>query len=148
MENQVENIPEFNQLIMQKTSDEVLEIANTYDDSVRSIQKKFRVSERENFLIQYKMNLSNTRNFTHYACRMCLSGMTVTTDFSDLRALTSELGRIGNNINQLAHKANMTNNIEKDDFQSLKNEYDQLAKLVSEALLYKLKRARDFQRYV
>lgn len=94
------------------------------------------------------MNQAGIRNFSLYARHMLLSGMTIHTDFSDLRKLIGELGNIGNNINQLAHKANSTDSVSKDDFNQLKKEHDELAKLINEALLYKLKRARETQRIV
>lgn len=94
------------------------------------------------------MNQAGIRNFSLYARHMLLSGMTIHTDFSDLRNLIGELGKIGNNINQLAHKANSLNSVTKEDFDHLKKEYDQLFKLVDEAILYKLKRARELQRTI
>ena len=89
-----------------KTPENILKIANTYDDSERMFRKETRFSEREIFLLNYKMSQANTRNFSQYARIMCLSGLMITTDFSDLKNLTTELGRIGNNINQLTRLAN------------------------------------------
>lgn len=143
-----QEIPEVVRKVIGKSPEKVLETANTFSNEKRYIQKKLRLTERENYLLQYKMNQAGIRNFSLYARHMLLSGMTIHTDFSDLRNLIGELGKIGNNINQLAHKANSTNSVAKDDFNQLKNEYDQLFKLVDEALLYKLKRARDLQRTV
>lgn len=143
-----QEIPEVVRKVLGKSPEKVLEIARTYDDSKHYIMKATRLSERENYLLKYKMNQAGIRNFSLYARHMLLSGMTIHTDFSDLRNLIAELGKIGNNINQLAHKANSTNSVAKEDFNQLKKEHDELAKLVNEALLYKLKRARDLQRTV
>ena len=79
---------------------------------------------------------------------MCLSGLMITTDFSDLKNLTTELGRIGNNINQLAHRANISNSVSNEDFLELKTNYDQLTKLINEELLFRMRRARDNQRFI
>ncbi|HDL2739564.1 TPA: plasmid mobilization relaxosome protein MobC, partial [Enterococcus faecium] len=68
--------------------------------------------------------------------------------FSDLKNLTTELGRIGNNINQLAHRANISNSVSKEDFLELKTNYDQLTKLINEELLFRMRRARDNQRFI
>lgn len=143
-----QEIPEVIQKVLGKSPEKVLEIARTYDDSKHYIMKATRLSERELFLLRYKMNQADIRNFSLYARHMLLSGMIIRTDFSDLRSLIGELGKIGNNINQLAHKANSTNSVTKEDFNQLKKEHDELAKLVNEALLYKLKRARELQRIV
>ncbi|EIQ7064290.1 plasmid mobilization relaxosome protein MobC [Enterococcus faecalis] len=148
MKEPTQEIPEVVRKVLGKSPEKVLEIARTYDDSKHYIMKATRLSERENYLLKYKMNQAGIRNFSLYARHMLLSGMTIHTDFSDLRNLIGELAKIGNNINQLAHKANSTNSVAKEDFNQLKNEYDQLFKLVDEALLYKLKRARDLQRTV
>ncbi|EMF0372491.1 plasmid mobilization relaxosome protein MobC, partial [Enterococcus faecium] len=67
-----------------KTPENILKIANTYDDSERMFRKETRFSEREIFLLNYKMSQANTRNFSQYARIMCLSGLMITTDFSDL----------------------------------------------------------------
>ncbi|EJU88804.1 bacterial mobilization protein MobC [Enterococcus faecalis 599] len=148
MENFKIEIPEVVQKVIIKSSEKIIEKANTYDDEKRKIQKKFRLTERENYLLKHKMNQAGIHNFSLYARHMVLSGMTIHTDFSDLRNLIKELGKIGNNINQLAHKANSTDSVSKEDFSALKKEYDQLFKLVDEAILYKLKRARELQRTV
>lgn len=131
-----------------KTPSEILEIAKTYDNESRYIQKKFRLTERENFLLSYKLNQSDIRVFSSYARKMCLNGFTITTDFSDLKALTTELGRIGNNINQLAHRANLSNSVVKEDFQELSQSYHELLELVNEELLFRLRRARDTHRFI
>ena len=131
-----------------KTPSEILEIAKTYDNELRYIQKNFRISEQENFLLNYKMQQASMRNFNVYARRMCLQGFTITTDFSDLKALTTELGRIGNNINQLAHRANLSNSVVKEDFQELSQSYHELLELVNEELLFRLRRARDTHRFM
>lgn len=148
MKELTQEIPDVVRKVIGKSPEKVLETANTFSNEKRYIQKKLRLTERENYLLQYKMNQAGIRNFSLYARHMLLSGMTIHTDFSDLRNLIGELGKIGNNINQLAHKANSTNSVAKEDFNQLKKEHDELAKLVNEALLYKLKRARDLQRTV
>ena len=51
---------------------------------------------------------------------------------SDLKAVTYELNRIGNNINQIAHRVNMFSAISNDDFEELKKSYDALFGLYME----------------
>lgn len=148
MEKTTLEIPEMVQKVLTKSPQEVLKIADTYDNEKHYIMKATRLSERENYLLQHKMNQAGIRNFSLYARHMLLSGMTIHTDFSDLRNLIGELGKIGNNINQLAHKANSLNSVTKEDFNQLKQEHDKMAKLINESLLYKLKRAREIQRSI
>lgn len=132
----------------QKTPSEILEIAQTYDNQSKTVQKNFRITEQENFLLQYKMRQAKIENFTLYARNMCLAGFTITTDFSDLKNLVTELGRIGNNINQLAHRANMSNSVSTEDFQELSVSYHELTQMINEELLFRMRRARDAQRFI
>jgi glycyl-tRNA synthetase (class II) len=131
-----------------KTPSEIVEISKSYDNEIRTIQKKFRVTEQEDFLLKYKMSQAKIENFSLYARNMCLAGFTITTDFSDLKNLVTELGRIGNNINQLAHRANISNSVSKEDFQELSVSYHELTQMINEELLFRMRRARDAQRFI
>ena len=131
-----------------KTPSEIGEISKSYDNEIRTIQKKFRVTEQEDFLLKYKMSQAKIENFSLYARNMCLAGFTITTDFSDLKNLVTELGRIGNNINQLAHRANISNSVSKEDFQELSVSYHELTQMINEELLFRMRRARDAQRFI
>lgn len=94
------------------------------------------------------MSQAKIENFSLYARNMCLAGFTITTDFSDLKNLVTELGRIGNNINQLAHRANISNSVSKEDFQELSVSYHELTQMINEELLFRMRRARDAQRFI
>lgn len=131
-----------------KTPSEIVEISKSCDNEIRTIQKKFRVTEQEDFLLKYKMSQAKIENFSLYARNMCLAGFTITTDFSDLKNLVTELGRIGNNINQLAHRANISNSVSKEDFQELSVSYHELTQMINEELLFRMRRARDAQRFI
>lgn len=131
-----------------KTPSEIVGISKSYDNEIRTIQKKFRVTEQEDFLLKYKMSQAKIENFSLYARNMCLAGFTITTDFSDLKNLVTELGRIGNNINQLAHRANISNSVSKEDFQELSVSYHELTQMINEELLFRMRRARDAQRFI
>lgn len=89
------------------------------------------VTEKEYDIIQQKMLLAGTNNFSLYARKMLLDGVVVRTDFSALRELTSELGHIGNNINQIAYRANSTRFVKTEDIQQLLKNQNEMRKLIN-----------------
>ena len=68
------------------------------------------------------MNLSTTR----YIVKMSLSGDTVQQEIFGFTELSRQLSLIGNNLNQLARKANMINNIYAEDYDQMREEYARL----------------------
>ncbi len=57
---------------------------------------------------------------------MVLCGYILNVDFSDLRKVIVLLGNAANNINQIAKRVNISNNIYKDDIQELQANYNEL----------------------
>ena len=83
----------------------------------RSIQKKFRVNEKENERIKLMMRKTGITNFSIFARRACCNKEIFSIDFSEYKniiseisATKSELKRIGNNINQIAKHLNENKN--------------------------------------
>ena len=72
------------------------------------------------------MNLSTTR----YIVKMSLNGDTVPQDFIGFTELSRQLSLIGNNLNQLARKANTINNIYAEDYERMRKEYSSLCLLL------------------
>lgn len=81
------------------------------------------------------MAVGRTDNFSVYARRMLLDGLLIHKDFSDVKEVVVHLGRIGNNINQIAKKVNMTDSFLRDDMQLLQKNYQELSEVVNKALL-------------
>ncbi|MGL4791268.1 MAG: plasmid mobilization protein [Anaerotignaceae bacterium] len=71
----------------------------------------FRVDEQEYDLIKQKMKLMGLEDMGTYLRRMAIYGYMVEVDMEPLNKITVELSRIGNNVNQLAKRANETGNI-------------------------------------
>ncbi len=61
--------------------------------------------------------------------QMIIEGIVYEVDYSYLREYNYQLGKIGNNINQIAHKVNTTGSIYKSDIDQLKKEMEQLWQL-------------------
>ena len=77
------------------------------------------VTEEEKQGIQEKAERITGGNAGEYARQILLNGQVTNIDMSPLKELSGELGRIGNNINQIARKANQSNEIKKDELQDI-----------------------------
>ncbi|MGL9754740.1 hypothetical protein IGK08_002857 [Enterococcus sp. DIV1286c] len=91
---------------------------------------KVYVTEEEKQRIKKNMNLARIGTMTNYIRLMALNGWVINIDFTDLKEAlgetgqyVSELNMIGNNINQIAHKLNQTDLVEKEDIQYLVSQF-------------------------
>lgn len=98
----------------------------------REIQRKMRVTPRENELIKERMELHGFKNFNTYARYMLLTGEIVTVDYSELIKLRTEINRIGTNINQLAKYVNTTEEITLENFQNLQDSLAEVKRLMDD----------------
>ena len=98
----------------------------------RQIQRKFRVTPRENELINERMTLHGFKNFNTYARYMLLTGEVVTVDYSELVKLRTEINRIGTNINQLAKYVNTNEEVNLENYQSLQASLLEVKRLMDE----------------
>ncbi|NLD49121.1 MAG: MobC family plasmid mobilization relaxosome protein [Clostridiaceae bacterium] len=98
----------------------------------RDIQRIVRVSEEENEMINQNMLKIGTVNFSAYARKMLIDGYVVRHDFTELKGLTAELGKIGSNINQIAKRANETRNVYNEDIQDILRKLHEIKVLVNE----------------
>ncbi|MEI5992477.1 hypothetical protein A5881_004033 [Enterococcus termitis] len=107
----------------------------------RPIQRKVRFSKEENRLIKKKIDESFFPNFQNFALHMLIQGEVRHIDYSELKQLTTEVHRIGININQVTRLANQFDEISSTDIQQLKNELADLTETVQTnlATLIKLK---------
>jgi len=83
--------------------------------------------ERE--LIQQKMALLHTRNFSAYARKMLIDGYVVHIDTTDIRAQTAELQKIGVNVNQIARRLNSMGPLYTQDVADIKGALAQIWQL-------------------
>ncbi len=68
----------------------------------RPIQRKIRFSKEENELINRKIEESFFPNFQNFALHLLIQGEIRHVDYSELNRLTTEIHKIGININQMA----------------------------------------------
>ena len=86
----------------------------------RKIVLRVPVTAEEQALIQQKMALLHTGNFSAYARKMLIDGYIVNVDTSDIRAQTAEIQKIGVNVNQIARRVNSTGTVYAQDMEDIK----------------------------
>ncbi len=82
-----------------------------------------------------EMNVDTTK----YITRAAVSGNVRSVDFKGLSDLSTELRSIGNNINQLARKANEINNIYANDYDEMRKEYFRLCRILNQRISEELR---------
>ena len=58
--------------------------------------------------------------FSVYARKMLIDGYVIRLDYSDVKAMTAELQKIGTNINQIAKRVNATGTLYAQDIEDIK----------------------------
>ena len=101
----------------------------------RTVQIKFRVTEKERTLIVEKMKLIPTRNMSAYLRKMAIDGYVIQVDHSDIKAMTAEIQKIGVNINQIARRANAMGNVYQEDIEEIKGVLNEIWRLQRLSLL-------------
>ncbi|SCI81488.1 Bacterial mobilisation protein (MobC) [uncultured Ruminococcus sp.] len=101
----------------------------------RTIQIKFRVTEKERALIEQKMKLVPTRNMEAYLRKMAIDGYIIQVDHSDIKAMTAEIQKIGVNFNQIARRVNATGSVYEQDIAEIKGALSEIWRLQRLSLL-------------
>lgn len=69
------------------------------------------------------MGLAGGINFSAFAAEMLLRGQVKTYDFSHLKELNADMGRIAGNINQIAKRCNENKSVHTNDVEQLRREF-------------------------
>jgi len=93
------------------------------------------VNEQERGLIFQKMAQIPTKNLSAYARKMLIDGYVVKVDYSELKAFTAEIGKIGANINQIAKRVNATGSAYAQDIEEIKGALAEIWRLQRLSLL-------------
>ena len=96
---------------------------------LRDAQIHLRLSQKEKEMIQERMKFCRMDSISSYIRRMAIDGCIVVVDHSDIKRYNYELNRIGNNINQIAHVANATGAIYREDVKKLQEMMDTIWQL-------------------
>ena len=85
-----------------------------------------RVTPEERKLIEAKMAELSIHNMSAYIRKMALDGLCNHLDLKDIRSLTEQIARIGNNLNQYAKRANESSNIYAGDIANLQKRFEEI----------------------
>ena len=97
----------------------------------RPIQIIVRVSEYEREIIRKRMELANTKNLSYFLRKTATDGVILNMDYSNIKNICAELGRIGTNINQIAKRVNSTSNIYDADIAEIKRNQKEIWALIN-----------------
>ena len=101
----------------------------------RTVQIKFYVTEEEKNLIEEKMKLIPTRNMAAYLRKIAIDGYVIQVDYTDIKAMTAEIQKIGVNVNQIAKRVNSTGSVYKEDIEEIKGVLAEIWRLQRLSLL-------------
>lgn len=101
----------------------------------RNIQLFVRVTEEEEEMIRQKMQQIGTNNFSAYARKMLIDGYVIVPDYSVLKELAQELGKLSGGINQIARRVNETRHLYRSEVEELRKQYAQVKKVCTERLI-------------
>lgn len=87
---------------------------------LRNKRLEICVSDTEYEMIMHRMKICNEKNMGRYMRRMAIDGCIFAVDTAAIKEMTFEINKIGNNINQIAHKVNGTGSIYETDVKNLK----------------------------
>lgn len=99
----------------------------------KKIRHTIRTTPEEEEAIQ-KRRAGTNLTFNEFMVHMAILGIYVKQDFESIRELSNELNKIGVNINQIAHKANESNYVTKEDIKYLKNQIEKMWKAINDMI--------------
>lgn len=91
----------------------------------KSCKIELRVTEKELEMIDQKAAVAEL-NRSQYIRKMAVEGFIIKRDFTQVEQLVLEINRIGNNINQVARRANELEHVDRDDLRYLKKQLDSI----------------------
>jgi predicted ABC-type ATPase len=103
---------------------------------LREKQINIRVTDYEYQQIRERMEKSGSSSLSEYIIDAATNGFLINVDYSDIKALAYEINRIGNNINQIAHKINAEGSIYKGEIKEVQENVE---------LIWKMIRAKFYQ---
>lgn len=101
----------------------------------RNVQIIVRVTEDERALIEEKMEQIPTINLSAYARKMLIDGYIIVLDLQEIKTRTTQLQKIGVNVNQIAKRINETGRIYADDMDEIKRLMEEVWRLERRLLL-------------
>ena len=86
----------------------------------RKNELKIYLSDDEQYILEQKVKISRMKSKSSFLRHLILYGFVYDLDYSDLREYNTTLGRISNNLNQIAKRMNATGNVYAADVKEVK----------------------------
>ena len=99
----------------------------------RKIVLRVPVTPEERKLIEQKMSLLHTKNFSAYARKMLIDGYIIKVDFTEQKKLAAAVSRVSANINQISRRINQTDHFYAEDVPELKAKQKEIWELLKQA---------------
>ena len=90
------------------------------DENKRTLYLKVRVSPEEMEAIKKKYQNSGMNSLSGFVRAMIFDGYIVHIDENELQRIIKLTNNVANNINQIAHRANITDKVYKEDIDEIK----------------------------
>lgn len=98
----------------------------TKENRQRNIPIFLRLNEKEKYVLDIKFKASGLRTESDFLRRLILYGDVLVPDFEEVRQMNHLLGKLGNNINQIAKKANTFDSLSQNDIAEVKEMMNRL----------------------
>ena len=95
----------------------------------RKHELKVFLSDEEERILEAKIKASNMPNKATAIRQLIVYGFLYEVDYKELQNISTQLARIGNNINQIAKRVNETRSIYQADVDELKKELQEIWQL-------------------
>jgi uncharacterized protein (DUF1778 family) len=92
----------------------------------RNVSLSFRVTPEERAMIERRMAQTGMKNMRAFIVKMAVDGRVIHVELESVREMIRLLSNIGNNINQIARRANETGSIYASDVGELRKRYDEI----------------------
>ena len=102
----------------------------------------FYISDKEKIILDAKYKESGLHSVSDFMRHLIVNGDVFVIDFSDVREMNHLLGKIGNNVNQIAHKVNTFGAADRTDVYAIKEAMERIW-LSQKSILSKLQSAEQ-----
>ena len=92
----------------------------------RNIRLEFYVTQEEKDAIEARMRLYGTENLSAFLRKIAIDGYVLKLDLPELKELLTLMRYAGNNINQIAYRANSTGRLYQADIDEIKQKQEKL----------------------
>lgn len=87
------------------------------------------LNDNEYYILKNKTKAADMRSMASVLRHLIIYGYVYDVDYRSIRNYDCELGKIGRNLNQIAHHTNETGTVTREEFQEVQNIMDKIMKL-------------------